>query len=79
MKMYTSMSGTIECTRVVMYTDDPNFVAIKFYQGQHDYPLTVYASASDEKTFEFFTGIEAKDVTILLEETDAPTDTTKSA
>ena len=78
MKMYTSMSGTIECTRVVMYTDDPNFVAIKFYQGQHDCPLTVYASASDEKTFEFFTGIEAKDVTILLEEIDAPTDTTKS-
>jgi len=73
--MYTSISGTIECTRVVMYTDDPNFVAIKFYQGQHDCPLTVYASASDGKTFEFFTGIEAKDVTILLEETDAKADT----
>ena len=69
--MYTSMSGTIECTRVVMYTDDPNFVAIKFYQGNHTCPLTVYASAQDGKTFEFFTGIEAKDVTILLEEADA--------
>ena len=72
--MYTSMSGTIECTRVVMYTDDPDFVAIKFYQGKHDCPLTVYASVSDGKKFEFFTGIEAKDVTILLEETDAETD-----
>lgn len=75
--MYTSMSGTIECTRVVMYTDDPNFVAIKFYQGNHTCPLTVYASAQDGKTFEFFTGIEAKDVTILLEETDAETDSAK--
>ena len=75
--MYTSMSGTIECTRVVILTDDPDFVAIKFYQGQHDCPLTVYASASDGKTFEFFTGIEAKDVTILLEETNAKADTSE--
>lgn len=73
--MYTRMNGTIDCTKVVIYTDDPNFVAIKFHQGQNEIPLTVYASARDGKTFEFFTGIESKDVTILLEETNAKADT----
>jgi hypothetical protein len=74
--MYTSITNTIECTRVVMYTDDPSFVAIKFYNNR-DCIMTAYASSSDGKTFEFFTGIEAKDVTILLEETDAKTDSTE--
>ena len=73
---YVKINNTVECTRVVMYTDDPNFVAIKFYQNR-DCVMTAYASAADGKTFEFFTGIEAKDVTILLEETNAQTDTTE--
>lgn len=76
--MYTSITNTIECTKVIVDTEQKDFVSFKFYQGRN-LVLTTHASASSDKEFEFFKPIEAHDVTILLEETDATADTAISA
>lgn len=68
--MYASSSFSLECNKVLIDTDDPEFVAIRFYQGsaaRH----TVYLSLSEGKRFEWLRSIEAKDQTILVEEVNA--------
>ena len=68
--MYASSSFSLECNKVVIDTDDPEFVGIRFYQG--DKPThTVYISVSEGKRFEWLRSIEAKDQTILVEEVNA--------
>lgn len=68
--MYASSSFSLECNKVVIDTDDPEFVALRFYQG-HSAAHTVYLSLSEGKKFEWLRSIEAKDKTILVEEVNA--------
>ena len=68
--MYASSSFSLECNKVLIDTDDPEFVAIRFYQGftaKH----TVYLSLSEGKRFEWLRSIESKDQSILVEEVNA--------
>jgi len=70
MRMYANSSFSLECNKVIVDTDDPDFVAVRFYQG-HNSVHTVYLSPRDGKRLEWLRSIDAHDKTILVEETDA--------
>ena len=71
---YVSITNTIESTRVVVDTNDPDFVAIRFYNGR-DVVATCYASCPDGKQYVMLSPIEFKDETILMEAEDAESNT----
>ena len=75
-RSYTSITNTIECTRVVIDTEEPDFVAFRFYNN-HEAIITCYASCPENKQFATLTGIEFKDKTILLEAEYVQADTSE--
>jgi len=68
--MYASSSITLECTRVVIDTDDPEFVGIRFIQNGSS-AHTVYLSVSEGKRLQWLRSVEERDQTILVEEVNA--------
>lgn len=73
---YVSITNTIESTRVVVDTEDPNFIAFRFYNGR-EVVANIYASCPMDKEFVMLSPIDYKDQTILLEAEDVQTDTTE--
>lgn len=71
---YVSITNTIECTKVIIDTTDPQFIAIRFYNGM-DVVANCYASCPENKEYVMLSPIEFKDETILMEAEDAESNT----
>lgn len=75
-RSYVSVGNTVECTRVIIDTEESDFVAFRFYNN-NECIVTCYASCPEDKQFATLTGIEFKDKTILLEAEHVQTDTSE--
>lgn len=73
-KGYVSITNTVESTRVIVDTGNPDFVAIRFYNG-NDVVATCYASCPDGKEYVMLSPIDFRDQTILMEAEDAESNT----
>lgn len=76
---YTNFSASLDCTKVIVDTSDPEFVAFRFYQTdpkRHwiDWVVhTVFVSTTSgtKNYFNFHNAIEAHDKYILMEQVNA--------
>ena len=74
--MYHRSQASVDVTKVTIDAGEADQILIKCWQGDKYYH-TIYLYPSQGKEFELFNGIDFKDETILLEETDAKADTSE--
>jgi len=76
---YTNFSASLNCSKVIVDTGDPNFVAFRFYQSHPEKHWlesivhTVYVSTTSgtKNYFNFHNSIEAHDKYVLMEQVNA--------
>lgn len=67
--MFAKTTHNMDCSKVILDVSDPDFVMFRFFSPDGPERLTVYVSLQDsEHKYQFFSGIEPYDSTILMEE-----------
>lgn len=74
--MWHKSQASMDVTKVTIDASEVDQILINCWQ-RSKINHTIYLYPQMGKKFELFNGIEFKDVTILLEETDAPADSTE--